>query len=48
MKNSGFYEYELGISDSRIKYFDKIIKANPKMSNKKNRYSKSIEIVIYN
>ena len=35
MKNSGFYEYELGISDSRIKYFDKIIKANPKMSNKK-------------
>ena len=35
MKNSGFYEYKLGISDSRIKYFDKIIKANPKMSNKK-------------
>ena len=35
MKNGEFYEYELGISDSRIKYFDKIIKENPKMSNKK-------------
>ena len=34
MKNSEFCEYELGISDSRIKYFDKIIKENPKMSNK--------------
>ena len=35
MKNSEFYEYELNISDSRINYFDKIIKENPKMSNKK-------------
>ena len=35
MKNSKFYEYELNISDSRIKYFDKIIKENPKMSAKK-------------
>ena len=32
MKNSKFYEYELNISDSRIKYLDKIIKENPKMS----------------
>ena len=32
MKNSEFYKYEL---DSRIKYFDKIIKENPKISNKK-------------
>ena len=29
------YDYELNISDSRIKYFDKIIKENPKMSAKK-------------
>ena len=35
MKNSEFYEYESNISDSRIKYFDKIIKENPKMSAKK-------------
>ena len=35
MKNSDFYEYELNISDSRINYFDKIIKENPKMSAKK-------------
>ena len=35
MKNSEFYKYELDISDSRTKYFDKIIKENPKMSNKK-------------
>ena len=35
MKNSKFYEYELNMSDSRIKYFDKIIKENPKMSAKK-------------
>ena len=35
MKNSEFYEYELNISDSRINYFDKIIKENPKMSAKK-------------
>ena len=47
MKNSEFYKYELDIPDSRIKYFDKIIKENPKMSNKKNRYNKSIKNVIY-
>ena len=35
MKNSGFYKYELDISDSRINYLDKIIKENPKMSAKK-------------
>ena len=35
LKNGKFYEYELNISDSRIKYFDKIIKENPKMSAKK-------------
>ena len=34
MKNSEFYEYELSISDSRIKYFDKIIKENPEISAK--------------
>ena len=34
MKNREFYEYELSISDSRIKYFDKIIKENPEMSAK--------------
>ena len=34
MKNSEFYEYELNISNSRIKYLDKIIKENPKMSAK--------------
>ena len=48
MKSSNFYEYELNISDSRIKYLNKIIKENPKMSTKKkNRYNKSIENVIY-
>ena len=30
MKNSEFYKYELGRSDSRIKYFNKIIKENVK------------------
>ena len=35
MKDSEFYEYELNISNSRIKYLDKIIKENPKMSAKK-------------
>ena len=30
MENNEFYKYELDISDSRIKYFDKIIKENPK------------------
>ena len=34
MKNDEFYEYELNISNSRIKYLDKIIKENPKMSAK--------------
>ena len=35
MKDGKFYQYDLNISDSRIKYLDKIIKENPKMSNKK-------------
>ena len=35
MKNSEFYKYELNISDSRINYFNKIIKENPKISAKK-------------
>ena len=35
LKDGEFYEYELSISNSRIKYFDKIIKENPKMSAKK-------------
>ena len=34
IKNSEFYKFELDISDSRIKNFDKIIKENLKMSNK--------------
>ena len=34
LKDSEFYEYELNISDSRIKYLDKIIEENPKMSAK--------------
>ena len=35
MKNGKFYEYELNISDSRIKYLDKLIKENPKTLTKK-------------
>ena len=35
LKDGEFYKYELNISDSRIKYLDKIIKENPKMSAKK-------------
>ena len=35
LKDGKFYEYELNISDSRIKYFDKITEENPKMSAKK-------------
>ena len=35
MKDAEFYEYELNISNSRIKYLGKIIKENPKMSAKK-------------
>ena len=35
LKDGEFYEYELNISDSRIKYFDKIIEENPKMLAKK-------------
>ena len=35
MKDGEFYEYALNISDSRIKYLDKIIEENPKMSAKK-------------
>ena len=34
-KNSEFYEHEINISDSRIKYLDKIIEENPEMSAKK-------------
>ena len=34
MKDNEFYEYELSISNSRIKYLDTIIKENPKMSTK--------------
>ena len=34
LKNNEFYKYELNISNSRIKYLDKIIKENPKMSAK--------------
>ena len=35
LKDDKFYKYELNISDSRIKYLDKIIKEDPKMSAKK-------------
>ena len=35
LKDGEFYKYELNISDSRINYFDKIIKENQKMSAKK-------------
>ena len=35
LKDGEFCEYELNISDSRIKYLHKIIKENPKMSAKK-------------
>ena len=35
LKHGEFYGYELNISNSRIKYLDKIIKENPKMSAKK-------------
>ena len=34
LKDGEFYEYELNISDSRIKYLDKIIEENPNMSAK--------------
>ena len=35
LKDDEFYEYELNISDSRIRYLYNIIKENPKMSAKK-------------
>ena len=35
LKDGEIYEHELNISDSRIKYLDKIIEENPKMSAKK-------------
>ena len=35
LKDGEFYEYKLNISDSRMKYLDKIIEENPKMSTKK-------------
>ena len=34
LKDGEFYKYELNTSDSKIKYLDKIIKENPKMSAK--------------
>ena len=39
MKDGERYEYELNISDSRIKYLDKIVKENPKM------WAKKIDII---
>ena len=48
MKDTEFYKYELNISNSRIKYFDKITKENPEMSSKKIDIIKSIKIVICN
>ena len=48
LKDGKFCEHELNISDSKIKYFDKIIKENPKMSTKKidiiNQLKSSYEI----
>ena len=35
LKDGEFYEHELNISNSRIKYLEKIIKENPKISAKK-------------
>ena len=35
LKDGEFYKYELDVSDSRMKYLDKIIKENPKLSAKK-------------
>ena len=35
IEDKKFYKHELDISDSRINCLDKIIKENPKMSNKK-------------
>ena len=35
LKDGEFYDYELNISDSRIKRLDKMIEQNPKMSAKK-------------
>ena len=40
LKDGEFYEYELNISDSRIKYLDQIIKINPKISATKIRHNK--------
>ena len=42
MKSGEFYEYELNISNLRIKYLDKIIKENPKMSAKEIDIIKSL------
>ena len=39
LKNNEFYEYKVNISNSRIKYLDKIIKENPKM------LAKTIDII---
>ena len=35
LKDGEFYEYELNISDSKIKYLDKIIEENSEMSAEK-------------
>ena len=35
MNTNKKYEYEINISDSKIKYLDKIIEENPEMSAKK-------------
>ena len=47
LKDGEFYDYELNISDLRIKRLDKMIEENPKTSAKK-KDNKSIKIVIYN
>ena len=40
MRNDNFYKNELKISNARIKYLDKMIKKNSKMSTKKNKHDK--------
>ena len=48
LKDAEYSEYELNISNSRIKYLDKIIKENPKMSAKKIDIINQLKIIIYN
>ena len=45
MKDREFYEYELNISDSRIKYLDKIIEENPKMSAKEKDITNQLKLL---